>query len=73
MRDSLSTFISRAQQCSERSAGSNRRFKFKKRSQLFIGMHNVTFPIVAVRVCDPDLFACWNQSLRRSPNSNRAS
>ena len=30
--------------------GPNRRFEFEKRSQLFIGMHNVTFPIAAMRV-----------------------
>jgi hypothetical protein len=32
----------------------NRRFKFQKRSQLFIGTHNETFSIVAMRVCNPD-------------------
>jgi hypothetical protein len=32
----------------------NRRLKFEKRSQLFIGMHNKTLSIVAMRVCNPD-------------------
>ena len=45
-----------------------RRFKFQKRSQLFIGVHNETLSIIA---CNPRSFADGNQSLRRSPNSNR--
>ena len=36
IRDSLSSFISRPPQSSGRSAGSNRRFEFQKRGQLFI-------------------------------------
>jgi hypothetical protein len=32
----------------------NRRFKFKKRSQLFLRSHNETFSVVAVRVSNPD-------------------
>jgi hypothetical protein len=36
------------------AATPNRRFDFHKRSQLFIRTHNVTAPVVAMRVCDPD-------------------
>jgi hypothetical protein len=32
----------------------NRQFKFDKRSQLFIGVHNETLSVVAVRVSNPD-------------------
>jgi hypothetical protein len=32
----------------------NRRFKFNKRSPLFLRVRNETFPVVAVRVCNPD-------------------
>ena len=32
----------------------NRRFKFQKPSQLFIGVHNETLPVVAMCVCNPD-------------------
>jgi hypothetical protein len=53
MRDSLSNFISSATQSSERSAGSNRRIEFHKRSQLFIRLHNETLSI-AMRVNNPD-------------------
>jgi hypothetical protein len=52
--ENLSSFISRAPQSSGRSAGSNRQFKFRKRSQLFIRTHNETLSVVAVRVCNPD-------------------
>ena len=31
-----------------------RRFKFQKRSQLFIRTHNEPLSVVAMRVCDPD-------------------
>jgi hypothetical protein len=31
-----------------------RRFKFQKRSQLFIGVHNETLSIIAMCVCNPD-------------------
>jgi hypothetical protein len=34
--------------------GANRRFKFHKRSQLFIRTHNETFSVVAMRVSNPD-------------------
>jgi hypothetical protein len=34
--------------------GSNRRFEFEKRRQLFIRVHNVTLSVVAVRVRNPD-------------------
>jgi len=30
------------------------RFKFQKRSQLFICPHNETLSVVAMRVCNPD-------------------
>jgi hypothetical protein len=32
----------------------NCQFKFHKRSQLFIGVHNETLSVVTMRVCDPD-------------------
>jgi hypothetical protein len=32
----------------------NRRFKFEKRRQLFIGMHNETLSVSAMRVSNPD-------------------
>jgi hypothetical protein len=32
----------------------NRRFKFHKRSQYFIGTHNETFSVAAMRVGNPD-------------------
>jgi hypothetical protein len=32
----------------------NRRFKVQKRSQAFIGMHNETFSVAAMCVCNPD-------------------
>jgi hypothetical protein len=35
-------------------ARANRRFEFEKRSQLFIGVHNETLSIVAMRVSNPD-------------------
>ena len=52
IRDSLSSFISRATQSSDLSARSNRRFN--KRSQLFIRAHNETLSVVAMRVSNPD-------------------
>jgi hypothetical protein len=73
IRDSLSSFISRRPQSFERSAGSNRRFKFQKRSQLFVCTHNETLSVAAMRVCNPDRSPVRNQSLRRSPNSNPVS
>jgi hypothetical protein len=36
------------------SATANRRFKFQKRSQLFIGVHNETLSVIAMCVCNPD-------------------
>jgi hypothetical protein len=30
------------------------RFEFQKRRQHFVGVHNETLPVVAMRVCDPD-------------------
>jgi hypothetical protein len=36
------------------AASANRRFEFQKRRQLFIGMHNETLSIAAIRVCNPD-------------------
>jgi hypothetical protein len=44
IRDSLSNSIS-APQSAARSAGSNHRFQFDKRSQLFVGMHNKALSI----------------------------
>jgi len=32
----------------------NRRFQFQKRSQLFIGTHNETLSVAAMRVRNPD-------------------
>ena len=36
------------------SAEPNRRFKFKKRRQFFIRVHNQTFSIIAVRIDNKD-------------------
>jgi hypothetical protein len=36
------------------SGGSNRRFKFDKRRQLFISSHNETLSVPAMRVRNPD-------------------
>jgi hypothetical protein len=38
------------------SGKASRRCQFQKRSQLFIGMHNETFSIVAMRVSNTDCF-----------------
>jgi hypothetical protein len=54
VRDSLSSFISRAPQSCGRSAESNGRFEFQKRSQLVIRPHNETLPVVAMCVGNPD-------------------
>ena len=52
--------------------GANRRFEFDEGSQLFIRTHNETLSIArAVFVSNSRLFARWNQSRRRSPNSIR--
>jgi hypothetical protein len=39
---------------SQFAASANRQFKFQKRRQLFFRVHNETFPVVAMRVCNPD-------------------
>ena len=39
-----------------RCGGSNRRFDFQKRGQLFIRVHNETLSVAAMRVSNPD---CW--------------
>jgi hypothetical protein len=54
IRDNLSSFISRPPQSSGRSAGSNRRFQFKKRGQLFIRMHDETLSVIAMCICNPE-------------------
>jgi len=48
----------------------NRRFKFNKRSQLFIGTHNEALS-VAMRVNNPDRSGRENRRLTRSPKSIR--
>jgi hypothetical protein len=40
--------------CDLRLSGSNRRFKFDKRSQLFIGTHDETVIAVAMRISNKD-------------------
>ena len=52
------------------AARPNRLFKFHKRGQLFIGVHNKAFSVVAMRVGNPDGSPVRNQRLRRTPNSN---
>jgi len=54
IRDSLSSFILCAPQSSGRSARSNGRFEFHKRSQLFICAHNETLSVTAMRISNPD-------------------
>jgi hypothetical protein len=49
------------------SPSASRRFKFQKRRQLFIRMHNETLPVVADARLQSRTFARWNQSLRHSP------
>jgi hypothetical protein len=51
----------------------NRRFEFQKRSQLFIGAHNETLSVVAMRVSNPDRSRARILRLRHSPSSNRVS
>jgi len=53
------------------SHGPNRRFQFQKHSQLFIGVHNETPSVVAVRGSNLNRSPPENQSLTRSPNSIR--
>ena len=43
--------------CDLRLSGSNRRFEFQKRAQLFIHTHDETFSAAAMRVCNGRLFA----------------
>ena len=59
IRDSLSSFTFTAPQSSGRSAGSNRRFKFQKRGQLFIREYNETLSVVAMGVSNPDCSPVW--------------
>ena len=40
--------------CQANSATPNRRFEFDERSQLFIGAHNETLSVAAMRVRNPD-------------------
>jgi hypothetical protein len=37
---------------------SNHRFKFQKRNQLFIGVHNEPVSVVAMRIRNPDYSRC---------------
>jgi hypothetical protein len=43
-----------------RAACANRRFQFKKRSQLFIRSRNEMLPVVAMRVNNPKRFRFLN-------------
>jgi len=43
-----------------RDAVPDRRFKFQKSSQLFIGTHNNTLTVVAMRVSNPKRFRFLN-------------
>jgi hypothetical protein len=36
------------------AASATRQFEFQKRGQYFIRVHNETFPVVAMRVSNPD-------------------
>jgi hypothetical protein len=36
------------------AASANRRFEFRKRGQLFLGVHNETLSVAVMCVCDPD-------------------
>ena len=54
-----------------RCGGSNRRFEFEKRGQLFIRVHNKAPPVIAMRVRDKARLARENPPLRHSPNSIR--
>jgi hypothetical protein len=46
--------MSRARPLILRSDGPDRRFKFHKRSQLFIRPHSETLSIVPMRICNAD-------------------
>ena len=58
--------VTRATRCDRspfrmrRAACANRRFQFKKRSQLFIRSRNETLPVVAMRVNNPKRFRFLN-------------
>ena len=54
MDDSLSNFISGATNPLDALPGSNRRFKFHKRSQQLIRTHNETLSVAAMSVTNPD-------------------
>ena len=41
------------QQLGNPNEAANRRFEFDKRSQLFIGTHNESPTVIAMRVCNP--------------------
>jgi hypothetical protein len=58
-------------QAISRRSRARRAFKFHKGSQLFIRADNETLFVAAMRVCNPDRSARWNQSLRHSPMSSR--
>jgi hypothetical protein len=47
--------------------------EFTKRSQLFVGLHKRNASRRRDVRQQSKLFALWNQSLRRNPNSNRLS
>jgi len=49
----------------------NRPFQFNKRGQLFVGVHNETLSVAAMRVNNPDCSPVGINSLTRSPNSIR--
>jgi hypothetical protein len=44
------------------AVSTNRRFKFNKRSQLLLSVHNEALSVVAMRVCNPDCSAFTIQS-----------
>jgi hypothetical protein len=52
IRDGLSSFIFTAP--APVFLSPNRRFKFNESTQLFIGTHNETLSVVAMRVSNPD-------------------
>jgi hypothetical protein len=49
-----STKEKRDRSCQLSAAGTNRRFEFQKRRQLFFCAHNETLSVAAMRVCNPD-------------------
>jgi hypothetical protein len=54
IRDRLSSFVLRSSEFPWAFCHTNRRFEFHKLSQLFISVHNVTLPIAAMRVNNPN-------------------